>query len=145
MAEFPISWKPDAACEAVLRARGKPMPAQFVVDGFAAHWAGRWIAPRRIPNEFLKWVCREAGMRGGRVPVDGDGAQSSAEAGRAWDEVRAAGQRGVLPTGGWSHPGTRDALQAIGGFSRVENMLTKDVPFVRREFLKAFSEGRRAA
>ncbi len=114
------------------------MPAEFVVSGFVAHWAGRWIAPRRIPNEFVKWACREAGMHGGRVPTDGNGAASKAEAEAAWQEVRTANQRDRLPEGGWSRPLTAQAVAAIGGMAALRDMRTDQVPDRQREFVRAY-------
>lgn len=143
MVTFPDDWQPDQRCRDVLAARKKPMPAQHVVDAFAAHWSGRMVEPRRIANEFLKWVCREQGMRGGVVPVDGpDGGKAStavkAEAAQAWEQIREANQRGKVAAGGWKFPNTIAALQKIGGWNRLADMLSRDVPFVKREYEAAY-------
>lgn len=135
--EFPDDWQPDQRCRDVLAGRKIAWPAQFVIDAFAVHWQGRWIEPRRIANEFAKWVLREAGMRGGKVPTDADGVSSKADAEAAWLEVREAFRSGKLPKA-WRHPGTQAAIDAIGGNSAMRELLTSQAPFKQREFVAAF-------
>lgn len=140
MTEFPADWQPCAASLALLAFRKNPLPAKFVIDKFVAHWAGRSIAPRRIPNEFAKWVAGEAGRNGGQVPTDADTGGGKAEAEAAWAQICAANQRGQFPKDCLSRPQATSALEAIGGWARVREMLTKDVPFVGRDFVKAYMQ-----
>lgn len=137
---FPIDWQPDQRCRDVLAARKLPMPAQWVISAFAAHWSDRWIEPRRIANEFAKWVLREAGMRGGKVPVDGESSASRQDAEAAWTEVREAFRTLRFPQR-WTHQATEAAITAIGGRSAMSDLLTHQVPFKQREFVTAFIRG----
>jgi Helix-turn-helix domain len=141
---FPVDWQPCDVCRSILQTRKIEWPAQHVVDAFAAHKAGTWIAPRRIPNEFVKWVCRQRGMDA-RVAADPPSKKSvSDDALRAWQEVRTANQRERMPDRGWTDPRTKNALEAIGGFNRLRDMRTSDVSFREREFITAFSKVRPA-
>lgn len=135
---FPVDWQPDETCKKILSARNKPMPAQWVVDAFVAHWADKLLAPRRIPNEFLKWVCRQQGMNRGRVPVESDGEDVKQIAASAWEQVRTANQRSEMPKEGWKDARTTQALIEIGGFGALRDMRIDQVPFKQKEFISAF-------
>lgn len=137
-ARFPADWQPCDLTRSLLQVRKLPMPAEFVISAFVAHWAGRWVTPRRIPNEFVKWVCREAVMHGGRVPTASDSGVTKAEAEAAWQEVRTANQRDRLPEGGWSKALTAQALAAIGGMAVLRDMRTDQVQDRQREFVRAY-------
>jgi hypothetical protein len=151
LSEFPIAWQPDAQCREVLRVRSVPWPEKRVIDEFAAHWAGKWIEPRRIANEFLKWVSRERGYqqrdgvgdgakRAGQ-PVD-DALQTQADA--AWNEVYAAVQEGGRTDRWrkvWTDPRTAAAFNAIGGYGgRLRDIGDSNRRFIRQDFIKAFCE-----
>ena len=137
--EFPLDWQPCETCRSVLKVRNVDWPAQHVIDAFAAHQAGRWIAPRRIPNEFLKWVARQRGMDARSTAATPAKKSVSDEALRAWEEVRAANQLERSPPAGWSDARTPLALAEIGGLSSLRDMRTSDVPFRQKDFVNAFS------
>ena len=87
------------------------------------------------PNEVLDQSTQRCWQGLFQLPPEMRTKPESNPALQAWNEVRQACRNDYTPPPrGWSDNKTANALEAIGGFIRMQNMRTDEIGFMQREF-----------